>query len=271
MTLGEKLRQARLEAGLSQRQLCGDEITRNMLSQIEHDTARPSMDTLRYLAGRLGKSLGYFLDEEEAALPNFSVIRRTREAWDNGDMAEVVRALEGYRGPDAVFDREKGILEALGYLGMAEKALEDNRRLYALELLARAAEASSGGYFGAETERRRLLLLARTGGQKMAEIAKLLPGLDEELLIRAEGALEAGDVRRCAALLEAAEDRDSDRWSMLRGRAHMGLGEYEQAAQCLENGEERDPRRAALLEKCYRELGDYKMAYYYACKVRDRG
>ena len=29
MELGEKLRNARLEAGLSQRQLCGDAITRN--------------------------------------------------------------------------------------------------------------------------------------------------------------------------------------------------------------------------------------------------
>ena len=36
MELGEKLRLARLEAGLSQRALCGDEITRNMLSRIEN-------------------------------------------------------------------------------------------------------------------------------------------------------------------------------------------------------------------------------------------
>ena len=50
MDLGQKLRQARLEAGLSQRQLCGEEITRNMLSQIENGTARHSMDTLRFLA-----------------------------------------------------------------------------------------------------------------------------------------------------------------------------------------------------------------------------
>ena len=39
MELGEKLRRARLEAGFSQRALCGDEITRNMLSQIAQ-TAR---------------------------------------------------------------------------------------------------------------------------------------------------------------------------------------------------------------------------------------
>ena len=64
MELGEKLRDARLEAGLSQRQLCGDVITRNMLSQIENGSARPSMPTLQYLASRLGKSVGYFLEEE---------------------------------------------------------------------------------------------------------------------------------------------------------------------------------------------------------------
>ena len=34
MELGEKLLRARQEAGLSQRQLCGEEIPRNMLSQI---------------------------------------------------------------------------------------------------------------------------------------------------------------------------------------------------------------------------------------------
>ena len=45
MELGEKLRLTRLEAGLSQRALCGDEITRNMLSRIENGAARPSMKT----------------------------------------------------------------------------------------------------------------------------------------------------------------------------------------------------------------------------------
>ena len=60
MGLGEKLRLARQEAGLSQRALCGGEITRNMLSQIEHGTARPSMKTLQYLATRLGKPVSTF-------------------------------------------------------------------------------------------------------------------------------------------------------------------------------------------------------------------
>ena len=62
--LGEKIRQARLEQGLSQRQLCGTEITRNMLSQIESGKARPSMQTLTYLAQTLGKPVSFFLEEQ---------------------------------------------------------------------------------------------------------------------------------------------------------------------------------------------------------------
>ena len=54
MTMGERLRRAREEAGLSQRQVCGDQITRNQLSQLEHDPVGPSVETLRYLAGQLG-------------------------------------------------------------------------------------------------------------------------------------------------------------------------------------------------------------------------
>ena len=64
MELGRKILQAREAAGLSQRQLCGDVITRNMLSRIEHGTVRPSVSTLTYLAERLGKPISYFLDEE---------------------------------------------------------------------------------------------------------------------------------------------------------------------------------------------------------------
>ena len=58
MTLGEKLRRTRQERGLTQKQLAGERITRNMLSQIENDLAQPSMRTLEYLADALGVEAG---------------------------------------------------------------------------------------------------------------------------------------------------------------------------------------------------------------------
>ena len=46
MTLGEKLRKTRMEKGLTQTDVAGERITRNMLSQIENDVASPSVGTL---------------------------------------------------------------------------------------------------------------------------------------------------------------------------------------------------------------------------------
>ena len=67
MDMGQKIRAARLEKGLSQRQLCENLITRNMLSQIENGSAKPSLPTLRELAKRLGQPVQFFLGEENIA------------------------------------------------------------------------------------------------------------------------------------------------------------------------------------------------------------
>ena len=128
MELGEKLRQARLEAGLTQRQLCGDQITRNMLSLIENGSAKPSMETLRYLASRLGKSVSFFLDETAVVSVNQETMESARRLYDAGDYAAAALVLEGYRELDGVYDREKQLLWALTHLNLAEQAIRQRAR-----------------------------------------------------------------------------------------------------------------------------------------------
>ena len=266
MELGEKLRAARLEAGLSQRELCGEEITRNMLSQIENGTAKPSMKTLTFLAARLGKSVSYFLDETAVVSPNQSVMESARRLYDNGDFAGAALTLEGYREPDGVYDREKTILQVLCRLELAEQALDLGRELYARKLLEKADVETA--YCGEELRRRRLLLLGRIRGEK---VSRKLPSLDEELLLRAGESLEGGDTRRAAQLLDAVEKQGSSRWQMLRGEAYLAEKEYSQAARCFQVAETAFPKEtAAKLEICYRELGDYRRAYEYACKQKGK-
>ena len=264
MELGEKLRQARLEAGLSQRQLCGDTITRNMLSLIENGSAKPSMDTLKLLASRLGKSVSYFLEEDALVSPNTAVMEQARQSFDSADAAGVLTALEHYREPDPVYDREKRLLEILSLLTLAEKAIGEGRYPYAEALLARSELDMP--YCAEELSRRRLLLLGRIPGQR---VSGRLPSLEEELLLRAEEAISAGAWDRARCLLEAAEDRTFPRWNLFRGRIHCQNREYREAAQCLHIAEKEYPgETAALLEQCYRELGDYKRAYEYACRQK---
>lgn len=100
MTLGQKLKQTRLARGMTQSQVVGDRITRNMLSQIENDLASPSVGTLEYLASVLNVRLSWLLADEQdeaeaertqqlrdrlnaAITPPVSILRRSTRRMTN--------------------------------------------------------------------------------------------------------------------------------------------------------------------------------------------
>lgn len=268
MTLGEKLRQARLEAGLSQRQLCGEEVTRNMLSQIENGSAKPSMATLSYFAARLGKSVSFFLEEEAVCSPNQEIMTAARASFLEEDGERVLEILEGYRAPDPVFDMEAALLRRLGTLLAAKSALAKGQSARAAQLLEE--ESWEDGYCAESLERQRLLMLMQARPKQMGRICQKLQPLDGELLLRARAALEDGDLSRCLHLLEAVQDQDAPLWNFLRGQLHVKARSYAAAAQCLRRAEAEFPEKCVpLLEICYRELGDFRQAYYYACRARE--
>lgn len=264
MELGEKLKQARLEAGLSQRQLCGEEITRNMLSLIENGSAKPSMKTLQYLAGRLGKCVSYFLEETAVLSPNQQIMASARQLYDYGNFAEANQMLENYRAPDPVYDREKEILWVLLQLELAKEAIRQKRFLYAAELLKQTPVDVP--YLAEDFLRRKLLLLGSIPGQNVAD---QLPGMDDELLLRAREALADKDLSRALHLLESMEDRNFPQWHLLRGTVCLKQEQWLEAAEHLQKAETDFPKDAnPLLETCWRELGDFRKAYEYACKQR---
>lgn len=266
MELGEKLRMARQEAGLSQRQLCGEVITRNMLSQIEHGTARPSMETLRFLAARLEKPVSYFLEEDVVTSPNQTLMEQARQAYASGDVPGACQYLEAFRQPDPVLEWEWRYLSSMAMQAAAAQALTQGKTLYARQLLEKAAAVDCGI---PGVQRQRLLLLGRIPGVELAEIVGQLPSLDEELLLRAEAALLMQAADRAQAMLAAAEDQESSRWNLLMGQSLLQKKQYAAASQCLKKAEEDYPEVCiAALEVCYRELGDYRQAYEYACKQR---
>ena len=263
MELGEKILQARLEARLSQRQLCADKITRNMLSQIEHGTAQPSMATLQYLASRLGKSVGYFL-EEETVSANQALLSQARRAFRAGDFAQTRMVLEGFQHPDETFHLEYQYLLIRSTLAAAREAVDREKTVYARKLLM---DLPDGTLFPG-LERQRLLLLGQLQEEGIPEIAECLPPLDEELHLKARAALEAGNFDRGLALLNAME-QEVPQCHLLRGQLLVKKKDYAQAVQWLHKTEEAFPEKTLpLLERCYREMGDFQQAYYYACKQR---
>jgi len=63
--LGKKLKEARLAKKMTQSDVVGNYITRNMLSQIESGAAFPSIRTLEYLSGVLEVPMSDLLAESE--------------------------------------------------------------------------------------------------------------------------------------------------------------------------------------------------------------
>ena len=263
MELGARLKQARLAAGLSQRQLCGDVITRNMLSQIENGTARPSMDTLQYLAGVLEKPVGYFLEEEAVTSPNQQLMEQVRLAYDDKNWMEITQLLQNYAAPDEIFDRERYLIGALARLELAATALQDGKAAYAEVLLTRAGEEGRRTpYYTPELEHRRICLLYGARPDRAEELCKLLPYDTQRTLL-----LAAANPDRAELILEA-DPQDTPQWHQLRGDVYFSQMRYSKAREHYEKA----PVTKQLLqnlEHCCREQEDYKAAYEYACKLRE--
>lgn len=256
MELGQKIRAARLEAGLSQRQLCGDTITRNMLSQIENGSARPSMDTLQILAARLHKTVGYFL--EEGASCNEKLMETLRQTPPE----QVAELLKAYVSPDPIFDRERYFLESNALLSLSRQALQEGKTVYAQTLWEKAMAAGEKTPYFQKTN---ALLLAYEIDPAQAEsLCKQLPNDDLLLQMRAESAIQEGKWTLALTYLKLIGNL-TDRGYFLKGEAYFGLGEYEKAAEAYLRSQMPVYDR---LEKCYKELGDFEKAYRYACLGR---
>lgn len=100
MLLGEKIRSARQSRCITQSQLAGDRLTRNMISRIETGTANPSLDTIKYLAKNLSLPVSYLLSEDDDLLfyekkEKISVIYSAYTTKDYSYCIEKIDSLSG--------------------------------------------------------------------------------------------------------------------------------------------------------------------------------
>ncbi len=83
MNIGEKIKKLRTEKMMTQSELSGGVITRNMLSSIENGTALPSLATLKHISNKLNVPAGYLLAEgdDEQIYVKFNEILDIKRAY----------------------------------------------------------------------------------------------------------------------------------------------------------------------------------------------
>jgi tetratricopeptide (TPR) repeat protein len=136
--LGERLRQLRVAAGMTQTDLAGERFSKEYVSQIERGKTRPTRETIEWLAQKLGVDPG-FLERGVSADE-----RRRVETL----LARAEALTESHRYDEAVADYENcrtavlatGVteLEVRHLAGEAWARMESNQIKHAVELLNRA-------------------------------------------------------------------------------------------------------------------------------------
>src|SRR2546425_8280805 len=145
--LGERLRQLRVSAGLTQTDLAGDRFSKEYVSQIERGKTRPTRETIEWLAQRLGVNAdflqnGVSTDERSRIETMLARAEALAESWQNAEAIEQVEDIK-----TAVLATGSPELEVrmLSVEGIARQAVGEVRD--AIDLLLHARSIAEGPGF----------------------------------------------------------------------------------------------------------------------------
>ena len=143
--IGRIIKEARLAKKMTQNEVVGDFITRNMLSQIESGSAMPSVKTLEYLCKVLDIQLEAYDTSPAAADTGMMSYIELRNLYAAGVYEEIVKA-----DPPHGYIDEFTALKARACLHLAEQLTEtDDISAFqrAVELAKQAQDLSAQGIF----------------------------------------------------------------------------------------------------------------------------
>src|SRR5205085_4127727 len=138
-TLGARLRQLRVSAGLTQSELAGDRCSKEYLSQIERGKTRPTGEMLAWLGERLGVDASFLETGQSSAeyAESEAAVARAEAAVEGQQFEEAREALSGLR-----FTPDAPELEFRALLADSWTRSYFGEQRQALEALARARELS---------------------------------------------------------------------------------------------------------------------------------
>jgi tetratricopeptide (TPR) repeat protein len=94
-TLGQKIKELRIQKGLTQSDLGAGMVTPSMISQIEADKANPSHKLLQAIAEKLETPIEYFLTDMQMQIEQIATYKVARSMMEAGEYERAVPILEG--------------------------------------------------------------------------------------------------------------------------------------------------------------------------------
>ena len=181
--LGQRIKEARLAKKMTQTEVVGSFITRNMLSQIESGNAVPSMKTLTYLAQVLElppsvllPDVGEGADSERdgdatvsVVPPDASVFYRAKEAYLSGDDTGAYEMLSSIEDVSPLYDEAQALFARIA-LRLANARCSEENYSEALELSKAAATSAAKGLYSSTELKSQALLLLSEAAAKLAQI-----------------------------------------------------------------------------------------------------
>ena len=168
--LGSNIRSARTALGLTQGELAGSDVTRNMLSRIENGAALPSLPTLCAIADRLGLPPGALLGD----LGGYGVRHLTsqlRPLLAKRRYSEIISRADDYlsKSSEAGCDAELSDILIKALTARSHELFEAGKLTSAIELLDRADSIPDPPGFDVSDARKKALtcrlLIACAPGQ----------------------------------------------------------------------------------------------------------
>jgi tetratricopeptide (TPR) repeat protein len=194
LRLGERLRQLRVAAGMTQTELAGDRFSKEYVSQIERGKTRPTRETIAWLAGRLGVDAAYLANgvsaDERGRVD--SALARAEALIEARRNVEAVEELEAIRA--AVVATGMPELEVRALSGEATARMREGQVREAIELLNRARVLTEYDGFS-DIERADVFFLLGVARYKLSSIQTAIALFDEALKLTERSQLPSDHLR----------------------------------------------------------------------------
>jgi tetratricopeptide (TPR) repeat protein len=194
VSMGERLRQLRVSAGLTQSELAGDRFSKEYVSQIERGKTRPTPETIEWLAARLGVDAGFLSNGVSADQRGVveTALARAEALSESGEQDDAIRAYEELRPIVARTGLAELELRALS--SEAKARIRAGHIREALDLAVRARELSEGPDVS-DVERAEVLFVVGVCRYSLSSIATAVGLLNQALELAERSGLPCDQLR----------------------------------------------------------------------------